>query len=57
VIERMMTDAVHILQFGFSLCGFSNRVPLYWPKGHYWVQYLEQGANCEKCIEVYKNGL
>lgn len=45
--------AVHILRYGFALCKFSDRVPMYWPEGHRWVGTPEEGANCEACIEEY----
>ncbi len=41
---------VHALWHGFALCGFSGRVPYYWPEGHFWVGPDDtENITCASC--------
>jgi len=45
--------AVHVLRQGRALCGFSDRVPLYWPEGHFWVAPEDRAlVTCQGCASV-----
>jgi len=48
-IESLTPPAVHILDAGVPLCGFSDKVPGEWPAGHKWVRRDEAGATCPRC--------
>src|SRR5574338_472600 len=50
---------VHVLQYGFPLCGFSRLLPCDWPKGNTWVRMEErEAANCPHCkLALFKQAV
>jgi len=56
---------VHILRAGLALCGFSDKIPMYWPIEHVWVHPTEvptprslEGTKtrlCERCLELSRD--
>lgn len=55
LLVELAPVAVHILAAGAALCGLPG-LPCDWPKGNYWVSYLEDvaPATCEQCREKWK---
>lgn len=50
-VVDLSAETVHVLRAGLPICGFSDRVPMYWPPGHVWVTYGQgvRDVTCEKC--------
>ena len=41
---------VHVLRYGFAICGFSTAVPREWPRGDRWVDVFDwEKATCAGC--------
>lgn len=46
----LVEPAVHVLLYGYALCGDLTTVPRDWPPGHTWVRVDEyELATCEGC--------
>lgn len=51
--DMVLWPAVHILNMGFPLCGFSRAMPADWPEGHTWVGYNDdyRPVTCSTCLQ------
>jgi hypothetical protein len=53
----MEIKRIHILQYGYPICGFSDETPDKWPPGHRWATIDDAEASghplfCRRCRDA-----